>query len=147
MTNNFDDNQHFGFIRAIDNNEMEIGVDPPIACSSCEVSSSCGLSDLEEKLIQVKINSNEYDIGEKVQVTFEEKLSTIALLIVYIFPLLVIIVSIYIIQIYTDNELIVGLVALFSLVPYFLLFKLFDKKINKVFSFSIRKLSKEIQNE
>lgn len=145
MTNNLDDSQHFGLIRSIEGGEMLVGVDPPVACSACEVSSSCGLSDKEEKIIHIKVNSENYAVGEKVQVTYEEKLSSKALLIVYIFPLIVLVGSIYVTQLYTKNELIIGLVALFSLVPYFFLFKLFDKSINKVFSFSILKLGEEIQ--
>jgi hypothetical protein len=49
--------------------------------------------------------------------------------------------TLFITQLYTKNELIIGLVALMSLFPYFLLFKFFNKSIQRIFSFRIDKLS------
>lgn len=146
MTNITEESRHFGIIRSITNGEIEVGVDPPVACSSCEVSSSCGLSDKEEKIINIHTSTSEYNIGEKVEVTYEEKLSSRALVLVYILPLVVIITTIYITQLLTNSELIIGLVALLSLIPYFLLFKLFSKSISTIFSFSILKLNEEFKS-
>lgn len=146
MTNNSEESRHFGIVRSIRNGEVEVGVEPPVACSSCEVSSSCGLSDKEEKIISIQDEESGYRIGEKVELTYEERLSTRALVLVYILPLVVIITAIFITQLFTKSELVIGLVALLSLIPYFLLFKLFNKSISTIFSFSILKLSEEFKS-
>ena len=146
MTNNTEESRHFGIVRSIIGGEIEVGVDPPVACSSCEVASSCGLSDKDEKIINVQDSTSAYQIGEKVEVSYHEKLSNKALIIVYILPLIVIVASVYITQLFTRNELIIGLVALLSLIPYFLLFKLFNKSISSIFSFSILKLKEEFKS-
>jgi sigma-E factor negative regulatory protein RseC len=140
MTNNKGNNPHFGLIRSISDGIIEVGVEAPIACSSCEVSSSCGLADHAEKIIHVKSDRSSFDVGEKVALTYEETLSSKALLLVYVLPIVVIILAIIVANSFTDNELIIGLSALLSLLPYFLLFKLFSKSINRVFSFSILKM-------
>jgi positive regulator of sigma E activity len=146
MTAKSGDDNHIGFIRSIDDKMVEVGVEPPVACSSCELSTSCSLSDEKEKIIQVQSDPHHYSIGEKVQVVFEEKLSTKALLIVYIFPLFLIITVLLVSSLFTNNELLIGLLALCSLLPYFLLFKLFNNSISKVFHFTIEKLDKPIHS-
>lgn len=145
MTNNSGNSTHIGLIRSISENIVEVGVEAPIACSSCEVSSSCGLSDKEEKIIHIKTFGKDHFVGEKVSLLYKEELSTKALLLVYIIPMLVIVLVLFIASRLTSNELIIGVSALLSLVPYFLLFKLFSKRIDRIFSFSIGKAEDEIQ--
>ena len=145
MTNNSGDNTHFGLIRSIDESGIEVGVEAPIACSSCEVSSSCGLSEKEEKIIHIKVGDPSHFVGERVSLVYKEELSTKALLLVYILPMLVIVFALLLVSHFTSNELIIGLSALFSLIPYFLLIKLFSKRIDRIFSFSIAKAKDEIQ--
>lgn len=147
MTNNSGNNTHVGLIRSITPSEIEIGVEAPVACSSCEVASSCGLADREEKIIIVKTDDQHHFIGEKVTLAYKEELSTKALLIVYIFPVIVIVFVLYIAQLFTENELIIGFSALLSLIPYFLLFNVFSKRIDKVFSFSIAHFDEHMQTE
>lgn len=143
MTNNSENDIHIGFIRSIDGDKIEVGVEPPVACSSCEVSSSCGLADREEKIITIQESSNAYSIGDTVSLSYEEKLGNKALLLVYIIPVLLLAITLFITQLFTKNELIIGLMALISLFPYFLLFKFFNNRIQRIFSFRINKLSEE----
>jgi len=144
MTNNLENSTHIGFIRSIENDRVEVGVEPPVACSSCEVSSSCGLADKDEKIITINNVSETYSIGDTVSLSYEEKLSTKALLLVYVIPVIIVAITLFIAQLLTKNELIIGLAALMSLFPYFLLFKFFNKSIQRIFSFRIDKLSEEI---
>lgn len=143
MTNNSGNDIHIGFIRSIHDGEIEVGVEPPVACSSCEVSSSCGLADKEEKIITIQDTSRVYSVGDTVSLSYEEKLSTKAMLLVYVIPVFLVALTLFITQLYTKNELIIGLIALMSLFPYFLLFKFFNKSIQRIFSFRIDKLSGE----
>jgi len=144
MTNNLENNTHIGFIRSIKEDKIEVGVEPPVACSSCEVSSSCGLADKEEKIITIQHVSNTYSVGDAVSLSYEEKLSTKALLLVYVIPVLIVSLTLFITQLLTKNELIIGLAALLSLIPYFLLFRFFNKSIQRIFSFKIDKLSENV---
>ena len=144
MTNNSENNTHIGFIRSIHDGEIEVGVEPPVACSSCEASASCGLADKDEKIITIKDASETYSVGDTVSLSYEEKLSTKALLLVYVIPVFIVAITLFITQLYTSNELIIGLTALLILFPYFFLFKFFNKSIQRIFSFRIDKLSEEI---
>ena len=140
MAYSSEEHNHFGFIRSIDHNILEIGVEAPIACTACELSVSCSISDKEEKIIHIKSDQGPFSIGEKVELLYEEKLSTKALLLVYIFPLIVLFAIISITNKFTSSELFIGLVSLGSLAFYFSLFIVFHKQINKVFYFTILKI-------
>lgn len=144
MTNNLENNTHIGFIRSIKEDQIEVGVEPPIACSTCEASSACGLADKEEKIITIQHISDTYSVGDVVSLSYEEKLSTKALLLVYVIPVFIVALTLFITQLQTKNELIIGLAALLSLIPYFLLFKFFNKRIQRIFSFRIDKLSENV---
>ena len=102
MTNNTGNIEHIGLVRSINNGFLELKVDPPQACSACEVSSSCGISNDEEKIISVKADPKQYYIGETVQVVFEDKLSFQALFLVYILPLVVVLVALFITSYFTN---------------------------------------------
>jgi positive regulator of sigma E activity len=141
MTNNSEDILHYGKIRSFSDHSIEVEVSAPIACSSCEVASSCGLSNDELKIINVKHDASQFELGEQVKLHYEEKLSTKALLLVYIAPLFLVLAIMITISLFTKNELFIGLAMLVSLVPYFLLFRFFSKWIEKEFIFSIEKLN------
>lgn len=140
MTNNPENMQHFGMVRSVNDNTIEVEVNAPIACSSCQVSSSCGLSSDDLKIITIQNEQHDYNVGEHVEVVYEEKLSSKALIIVYIAPLILILLVMIIVNIFTNSDLIIGLSMILSLVPYFLLFKYFNSIITKVFAFSIQKM-------
>jgi positive regulator of sigma E activity len=64
--------------------------------------------------------------------------------LVYVIPVFIVALTLFITQLQTKNELIIGLAALLSLIPYFLLFKFFNKRIQRIFSFRIDKLSENV---
>jgi len=146
MTNNPENMQHFGMVRSISDQTIEVEVNAPIACSSCQVSSSCGLSSDDLKIITIQKEQQDYTIGEHVEVVYEEKLSSKALIIVYIAPLSLILLVMIIVNMFTDSEIIIGLSMILSLIPYFLLFKYFNSIIAKVFAFTIQKMDVGIQS-
>ncbi len=146
MTNSSENMQHFGMVRSINDNTIEVEVNAPIACSSCQVSSSCGLSSDDLKIITIQKEQQDYNVGEHVEVVYEEKLSSKALIIVYIAPLFLILLVMIIVNMFTDSEIVIGLSMILSLIPYFLLFKYFNSIITKVFAFSIQKMDVGIQS-
>ncbi len=143
MTNTSEDNLHYGKVRSINDSTIEVEVKAPIACSSCEVSSSCGIASDDLKLITIHNEQQNYSVGEHVKVVYQEELSSKALMVVYILPLFLLLIVMFIIKQFTDSELVIGLSMIVSLLPYFLLFKLFNKYIKKIFAFSIQKLNEE----
>jgi len=146
MTSSSGNNYHKGLIRSIKHGTLEIGVEPPVSCTSCELSTACELSDKDEKIIFVKHQSSFFNVGDQVDLVYNDKQGSRAIFLVYIIPLFVLILAYLLSRSFTNNELIIGLNMLLSLPFYFLLFKLFNRKISDAFSFRVMDPKKE-ENE
>ncbi|MCF6242721.1 MAG: SoxR reducing system RseC family protein [Bacteroidales bacterium] len=133
--------EHKGIVKKIDNDHILVSIITNTSCASCEVKGTCSASELEEKEIEVRSFTEKYHVGEQVLVYFKESLGFKALFLGYILPFLVLMIVLISTTTLGYTEAIAGLLALASLIPYYLIIYLMNKKIRKVFSFSIRKIN------
>ncbi len=132
--------EHKGIIKEISGNELHISIINKSSCVSCNIKGSCSVSDINEKIIDVFVmNPNEYKLGEKVEVFFNQSLGFRALLIGYLYPFLVMLLTMIIMLKVTQRELLSGLTALGVLIPYYVIVNLTKARLKKTFSFSIKK--------
>ncbi len=132
--------EHKGIIKEIKDNDLKVSIVSHSACASCEVNGVCSVSDLEEKIVDVFVeNPNEYKEGESVEVFYKQSLGFRALLIGYLLPFMIILITMIVMLSLTEKELIAGLVSLGMLIPYYLTVYFAKNKIKKTFSFSIKK--------
>lgn len=111
---------HPGFIRSINGNEAKVVVLSKSGCASCEINGSCSVSDVEEKIIDVSIDKNrEYKTGQEVVVEMKQSQGTWAVLLAYIFPIILVIGSLVILTSNEVDEGISGLISLGILIPYY----------------------------
>ena len=96
------------------------------------------MADVEEKIVEIE---NDHSIslstGEQVMVTMEESLGRKAVLLGYVLPLIVLLVSIVVFLSLMKHEGLAALLSLMMLVPYYLVLYLFRKKLRKEFRFRI----------
>ncbi len=136
--------EHQGIIREINGNNLKVSIIAKSACLSCQLKSSCNVSDIEEKIIDVSCSdSDNYKIGEKVDVFYRQTLGYRALFLGYLLPFLIVMFVLIILTIITKNEGTAGLAALAALIPYYLILNLSKRKINKTFLFSLKKSNTE----
>ncbi len=133
--------EHKGIVKKIDNDHILVSIITNTACASCEVKGSCSASELEEKEVEVNGFTENYHIGEQVFVYFKESLGFKALFLGYLLPFIVLMIVLISATSLGYSEAIAGLLALASLVPYYFIIYLLNKKIKKAFSFSIRKIN------
>ena len=99
---------------------------------------------IHEAAIDNIITENEvneiYKVGEQVVVFFKESLGFRAMFLGYLLPFLVLMTVLIIGTSIGLAEGTAGLLALGSLVPYYMVIFLKNKKLKKTFSFSIRKI-------
>ncbi len=132
--------EHQGIIKDIAGNNLKISIIAKSACLSCQLNTSCSVSDVEEKIIDVTItNPNNYRPGESVEVFFNQTLGYRALFLGYLLPFIIVFAVLTIALFFTGNEGISGLAALGALIPYYLILYINKDKIRKTFSFSIKK--------
>ena len=138
MTNTI---EHQGFIIEINNNIAHVRIEQISACASCHVKSMCGASEKAEKIVDAHIADDTLKIGDTVTIIGQKSLGFQAILLAYVLPFVVIVCMLFVVKIFTDNEVIMGTCALTSLIPYFAVLRLMRNKIQAKFQFyAIKKI-------
>lgn len=95
------------------------------------------MSGKEEKIIDIKGFYN-VKTGDNVTVIMKQSMGFIALFLGYILPLLVVLIILIIFVILGYSELVSGLMAISSLLPYYFILYFLRNKINDKFVFSLK---------
>ena len=131
--------EHEGIIDHIEGNVAHVKIESVSACASCHAKGVCSAADQEDKYLDVPIEGADYQEGEPVQVQVEKRLGFRAVALGYFYPFLLL-MAVLIAMIATGvPELKAGIVALLSIIPYYLGLYLFRKRIETTFTFSIKK--------
>ena len=130
---------HSGIIQEIVGNTAKISIMSKAGCLSCAMNKSCSASDVKEKIIEVNNFAGNFRIGESVDVGLAESAGLKALFLGYLLPFLVLFITLIIASNFY-SELTAGLIALFSLVPYYFSLYILQNRIKKEFSFLVHKL-------
>ena len=130
---------HIGTIESIIDKTINIRIISSASCVSCSAKSSCSAGDMEEKNVEVALTDDmNYKIGDSVRVVLNQSVGLKAVMLGYIYPFLVMFVSLIIMVNITDNQGIAGLVALSMLAPYYLLLYVTRTRQKEVFNFRIK---------
>ena len=111
MTNTI---EHQGFIIEINNNIAHVRI---------------------EKIIDAHIADNTLKVGDQVTIIGQKSLGFQAIVLAYILPFVVTITSLFIVNIFTTNDVVIGTCALATLIPYFAILRLMRNKIQAKFQF------------
>lgn len=131
---------HDGVIERIEGELAHIKIISESACAACHAKGVCGAADQEEKYLDVSVGNEEFQAGEKVSVQVARNLGFKAVALGYVYPLLILMAFLITLVTLGMNEMKAALLALLSLPPYYLAIYLSRKRINKTFTFSIKKI-------
>lgn len=129
--------QHDGIVQEIGNNSVLVTISSSTACSGCHAEGLCNISGKEEKTINITGNYN-VSPGDPVIVQMKQSMGYKAIILSYLIPLVILIISLAVLDSLEVKELISGLVSIGILIPYFLLLLLFRKRINRIFTFTLK---------
>ena len=132
MTNTI---EHQGVIISIDDSIAHVKIEQTSACASCHVKSVCGASEKSEKIIDANIMDNTLTVGDQVTIIGQKSLGLQAILLAYVLPFMIIVAVLFIANVFTTNELIIGTCALASLIPYLVILRLVRNRIQAKFQF------------
>jgi sigma-E factor negative regulatory protein RseC len=133
--------EHTGIITNIDGTKIQVQIVQLSACSSCHAKGACSASDMDEKLIDAETTDTTFKIGDQVLLIGESSMGLFAVLIAFIIPFLLILISLFILRLYTTNEALSGIISLGVLAPYFIILSLFNKKLKNKLKFTVEKNS------
>jgi sigma-E factor negative regulatory protein RseC len=99
------------------------------------------MSEQSEKELSIECDPSPYQIGQTVEVKLKESLGFYALFLGYLFPFIVLIITMIVASLFTNDEAVIGLASIGSLIPYYLILMLFKTRIKKKFSYFISPLN------
>lgn len=130
---------HSGVITGMDGNKIRIHIEQQSACSTCHSRSVCMASDMKGKEVFVENDGGNYQIGETVELLGRTSTGLLAVLLAFVIPFLLILLSLIILQRVVTSEAVSALISLSLLMPYYLILSLFNKKLDKKLQFYIQK--------
>lgn len=128
---------HEGFVSAVNGKHIQVTIVNMSACSACHAKGACTAADKENKTIDIIQDIPGIRTGTRVTISGERRTGMQAVLLAYVYPLILMMAVLAFAYTSTGNELTAGLAALLCLVPYYLLLTLFKKHFQKRFSFQI----------
>ncbi len=130
---------HPGIIKSISGNTLDIKIIVSSACASCKIKGVCTVSDVEEKGVLVKVkDSSQYKPGQNVTIEMKQSMGTWAVMLGYIFPFLVLLVSMIIFTALKIDEGLAGILSISLLVPYYLILYITRNKLGDKFDYTIK---------
>ena len=132
--------EHKGRIDSIHGNKINVSFLAMSGCASCHAKGICSAADMQEKSVEVTDYTNQYNIGEEVNITLKQSLGFRALFLGYVLPFILVLSILISLTALEFNEAVAGLGALSVLFPYYLILFLLRNKIRKKFTFTINKI-------
>ena len=133
--------EHSGIVQSIKDSIIKVSFMQETACNTCHVKGVCSVPDGKDQEVEVINSSGDFSIGEHVNLVLEQSLGIRALLLGYVLPFILVVLVLVIASSILKNDLLAGLISLACLVPYYLLLYYNRDKLEKTFSFKIRKLA------
>jgi len=131
--------EHSGVINEINSDRIQVLIIQQTACNECHASSVCTSADKETKIIEVESSDPDFKIGDNVILFGKQSIGLQAVLLAFVIPFILVLVSLIIFHSFVSNEIISGVVSLLLLVPYYLILSFFNKRLKTKFKFEIRK--------
>lgn len=132
--------KHQGIVENINGSHLQVRIIQTSACASCSVKGHCTSADTKEKLVDVA-DAASYQPGDRVWVTGELSMGVMAVLFAFIFPFLILIISLFVFMSIWNDELRSALCSLALLIPYYYILWLNKSRMGKKFSFSVRPMN------
>ena len=131
---------HSGIVKSIADGCIKVQIVQTSACAACKVASHCNASESKVKIVDVFTrDTNIYQIGQEVTVWASKDVANCALLLGFGAPFLLLICVLMIALKLTSDEGLAALVALASLVPYYLALWAMKNRIQQQIAFNIEK--------
>lgn len=130
---------HPGVVEAIEGRKLTVRIESQSACGHCRAKSYCGMVETTGKHIEVFSDRPEsFAEGQQVEVLLQRSLGYRALLMGYMLPFLILLLSLFGMYYLSGNEGLSALVAILLMLPYYALLYRHRDKLRKTFHFSVR---------
>lgn len=130
-----------GIVRAVNGDNIEVEIIVSSACSECHAKSICIPTDhRRETVIAQSLYGEQFDPGEKVQLVLKGSAGNKAVVLAYLLPFVVLMVTLFGTYAITKSELAGVIVSIAFVVIYYIVLKTQNKKIEQKFQFFVKRM-------
>lgn len=131
--------EHRGVVDCIDDRVVRVRIMQSSACASCRVAAHCNLSEQKLKVVDVPIANVRWRpaIGDEVTVAASSRMGSLAVVLAFVLPFLVMVGVVFAVGRFTDSEPVMALSGLASLIPYYIILYACRKKIGESIAFEL----------
>ena len=87
--------EHLGRVDAITRNDIRVTIISQSACATCHAKGACTAADVEEKVVAITKPNHNFMVGETVKVVMKQSQGFKALMLGYIYPLILVLVALF----------------------------------------------------
>lgn len=135
--------KHLGTVEHIDGTHVQVRIVQTSACSSCTAKAYCRSSESKEKLIDIyDTDTSGLKTGDEVMIYGTTSMGMRAVVLAFGVPFLILIIALFIAYSCTGgNEILSGIIALLSIIPYYTVLYLCKDKLKKNFLFTLKTIN------
>lgn len=131
--------EHNGTVERIMSHTVVVSIAQETACAACFVASLCHSADKEQKSIEIVTpEASKYEVGQPVTIVGEVGLGLRAVIWAYVVPILLVVGVLMFVSYLTAREGLAAVIALSSLVPYYIILYGLRGMLQRRFSFSLK---------
>ena len=132
--------KHSGVVDKIEDECVKVRIVQSSACSSCNAARLCNAAEKKEKIVDVyNVRSSDYNVGDTVMVVASSRVGMNAVLLAFGIPFILLITVVFLVSRLTDEEPLMALAGICSLIPYYIILYLNRHRMQEKFSFTIEK--------
>lgn len=131
---------HHGVVSKITSNKITVALKGNVNCEGCKAQSACGVSDSNDKEIEIINATQSFQLNEPVEVLLKRELGLKAVFWAYVFPFILMFL-VLVITSFFFKEWIAGLLSVSILIPYYFMLFVLKDKFQKAFQVSILKFN------
>ncbi|NCC09585.1 MAG: RseC/MucC family positive regulator of sigma(E) [Bacteroidia bacterium] len=128
-----------GIVESINGSHIQVRIIQTSACASCSIKGHCTASECKDQIIDINDwSSSTYSVGEQVWIIGETSMGVFAVLLAFIIPFILLISFLFLFMSLLGSELYAALLALCSLIPYYITLHLNKTRLKQKLSFTIK---------
>lgn len=129
-----------GVVIRVEDNKVVVKIEQKSTCSTCHARGACTSLDKKDKEIEIKTsNPQSYKIGDDVIVTINTKMGMKAVLIAFIIPCILLLISLFLsIKTFLLSQALSALISLIILSLYYFILYKNNHLLSKEFNFNIK---------
>ena len=129
---------HEGVVEEVRGDSVRVRIVQTSACAACKVAGHCSAAESKEKVVEVVDDrAAAYAPGDNVVVSIEPSTGRRAVILAFVVPFLILVAVLVIALWAIGDEGVAAIIALASLVPYYLLLHGMERRLARKFSFVI----------